>query len=409
MRYIKRAVALLLCMATLVMFAGCGEPEQAAKHLKVDQETTVTIWYNDESFQPYLELAAKQFKSANELVTLNPVYVGSEDYLDMIYNDSIKNGGGPDVFMMSSDYVEKAYLMGLMLENDSFNDLNVNEVYGNAAVTASSYKNKLYGYPVTFNMPVMVYNTKYTGAMNTFTQLKDYSDNYQVTEENAEVELVTQWDVSSMFINYGFGGSYLNYGGTASEENTQVTVDDEKLKKAMTEFANLKSAFGIDRTKVNQADCVEMFANNKLLYTIVDANHLSKIDMSGVQYDVSAVPALTEELQTQTMSTTTMAVVNPYSKQTEAAKAVARALSYDYALEIEETSGYMCARGDYKKEKNLTAYENLHKIYSDSKVKAKYIGIGDLYMRYEIMIHQIWDGADLDTSYNTFKTNIDYK
>ena len=115
MRYIKRAVALLLCMATLVMFAGCGEPEQAAKHLKVDQETTVTIWYNDESFQPYLELAAKQFKSANELVTLNPVYVGSEDYLDMIYNDSIKNGGGPDVFMMSSDYVEKAYLMGLML------------------------------------------------------------------------------------------------------------------------------------------------------------------------------------------------------------------------------------------------------------------------------------------------------
>lgn len=408
MRYIKRMASVFLVLVLLFTCSGCSrQPEQAAKDLKVDEETTVTVWYNDENYKNYLELAALEFHIANELVTVNPVYISSEDYIETIYNESIKNDNGPDVFLMSSDYVEKAYLMGLMLGNDSFKDIKVDKVYGNGAVTACSYKNKLYGYPITFNAAFMVYNTKYTSAVDTFTQLTEYSNNYQVTEENAGVEMVATWDVSTMFLNYPFVGKYISHGGSNSEEAIGVTLDDEKIKSAMTEFAKLKEAYGIDRTEIDQNQCVEMFAQNKLLYTIIDANHLSLIDQSDVEYDICQIPALTDSLENQVMSTTTMAVVNPYSSHTTAAKAVARALSYDYAIEIEETSGYMCARGDYKKLKNKTAYENLHKLYDESVVKAKYVGIGDLYMRYEIMLHQIWDGADVESSYNTFKTNVE--
>ncbi|MDO5403170.1 MAG: extracellular solute-binding protein [Eubacteriales bacterium] len=409
MRYIKRTTAVFLVFAMVITCSGCsfGKPGQAAKNLKVDKETTITVWYNDENYKKYLELAALEFHSANELVTINPVYISSEDYLEAIYNESVRNGNAPDVFLMSSDYVEKAYLMGLMLENDSFEDIKIDKAYGKAAVTACSYKNKLYGYPVTFNAAFMVYNTKYTSAVDTFTQLTEYSNNYKVTEENAEIEMVTTWDVSSMFLNYPFAGSYIVHGGSDSEEARGVTLDDGNIKLAMSEFAKLKEAYGIDRMAVDQNQCVEMFAAGRLLYTIIDANHLSVIDQSDVEYDVCKIPALTDSLKSQTMSTTTMAVVNPYSSQTTAAKAAARALSYDYAIEIEETSGYMCARGDYKKSKNKAANENLHKLYDESVVKAKYTGIGDLYMRYEIMLHQIWDGADVETSYNVFKANVE--
>lgn len=408
MKYIKRIAALLLSAVMLVVYSGCaGGPKQAAKKLKVDKETTVTVWYNDEKYKNYLELAALEFHSANELVTINPVYIESDAYLESIYNESIRSGNAPDVYMMSSDYVEKAYLMGLMLENDSFDDISMEEVYGNAAITACSYRDKLYGYPVTFNAAFMVYNTKYTGAVDTFTQLTEYSNNYKVTDENAEVEVVATWDVSSMFLNYPLVADYIKYGGESAEENTKIVLDDEKIKQSMTEFAKLKEQYGIDRSEVDQSKCVKMFTENKLLYTIIDANHLTTIDQSGVSYNISKIPALTDQLTTQTMSTTTMAVVNPYSSNTTAAKAVARALSYDYAIQLEETSGYMCARGDYKKDTNQEAYNNLHKLYSESVVKAKYSGIGDLYMRYEIMIHHVWDGDDVESSYNTFKTNIE--
>lgn len=407
MRYIKKIMAVLLTVVVVVTFTGCtNESNLAAKKLKVEEETTITIWYNDESYSEYLNFVAQEFHRVNELVTINAVFINSEEYLENIYEESIKNDNAPDVFLMSSDYVEKAYLMGLMLENTSFEDLKVNEVYGDAAITACSYRNKLYGYPVTFNTAVMVYNTKYTGPVDTFTQLTEYSDNYQVTEDNEEVEMIVNWDVSSMFLNYPLAGSYISYGGESAEEETRVILDDENIKLAMTEYAKLKDAYGIDRQQVSQDNCVEMFANNKLLYTIVDSNHLSIIDQSEVSYDVCKIPALNSQLTSGTLSTTTMAVVNPYSSNLEAAKAGAMAISYDYATEIEAFAGLMCARGDYKKEKNQSAYENLHKIYSESMVKAKYIGIGDLYMRYDIMIHQIWDGTDVDIAYEEFKTNI---
>ena len=83
--------------------------------------------------------------------------------------------------------MNKAYLLGLMLENDSYKDVYNDKVYGQAALIASSYNEKLYGYPVTFNMPVMVYNSKLAGAVDTFDEIKEYNDNYEVTEDNKSV------------------------------------------------------------------------------------------------------------------------------------------------------------------------------------------------------------------------------
>lgn len=49
----------------------------------------------------------------------------------------------------------------------------------------------------------------------------------------------------------------------------------------------------------------------------------------------------------------------------------------------------------------------MHDIYSDSVVKAKYIGVGEVYMRYEIMLHQVYDGTNVDEAYNSFAACID--
>ena len=99
-----------------------------------------------------------------------------------------------------------------------------------------------------------------------------------------------------------------------------------------------------------------------------------------------------------------MAVVNPYSDDYDCARAVAKAISYDYASNITLLTSLACARGDVSKE---AAIKNLHEIYSESITKPKYAGIDELYAQYEIMIHKIWNGESVDSAYETFSKAVE--
>ena len=75
--------------------------------------------------------------------------------------------------------------------------------YGNSAIEAASYKGKLYGYPVTFDVPFLVYNKTAASSVETFSQLIDYCHNYTVNDDNQNIEQLVSWDVSDMLVNYG--------------------------------------------------------------------------------------------------------------------------------------------------------------------------------------------------------------
>ena len=348
MKVIKKLVSVLMAgVLTLSVMACSGtDKNKTARELDIETPVTVNVWYDNKDYDSYLENVAKEFKEANNLVTVNPVYVESSDFVDTIYNETVRNDNVPDVYLMSSENCNKAYLLGLMLENDSYKDVYNDKVYGQAALIASSYNEKLYGYPVTFNMPVMVYNSKLAGAVDTFDEIKEYNDNYEVTEDNKSVQRIFNFDASSMFLNYTF--------------------------------------------------------------TIGDADSLSTIDASGVEYGIIPVPKLADDLESKAMSVTTMAIVNPYTSNIAVSKAVARAISYDYAEDLESLSGHMSARADisYKSKTQQSNYNTLHTIYANSIVKAKYVGVGNIYTKYEIMLHQLWDGVDFNSAYNEFYKEI---
>ena len=341
MKVIKKLVSVLMAgVLTLSVMACSGtDKNKTARELDIETPVTVNVWYDNKDYDSYLENVAKEFKEANNLVTVNPVYVESSDFVDTIYNETVRNDNVPDVYLMSSENCNKAYLLGLMLENDSYKDVYNDKVYGQAALIASSYNEKLYGYPVTFNMPVMVYNSKLAGAVDKFDEIKEYNDNYEVTEDNKSVQRIFNFDASSMFLNYTFTGRYVNIGGNNAEDSGAFAIDD---------------------------------------------------------------------LESKAMSVTTMAIVNPYTSNIAVSKAVARAISYDYAEDLESLSGHMSARADisYKSKTQQSNYNTLHTIYANSIVKAKYVGVGNIYTKYEIMLHQLWDGVDFNSAYNEFYKEI---
>jgi len=412
MKIIKRLISVTMVCVMLISVTACSVTDRDEEARKLDIETPVTInvWYDNKDYERYLNTVASGLKAANNLITVNPVYIEAQDIIDTLYTETVRNNNAPDVYLMSAENSDKAYLLGLMLENDSYGDIYNENIYGKAAIKSASYKGKLYGYPVSFDMPVMVYNKKYASSVDSYYEIKQISDNYQVTEENQNIKKVFDFDASDMLINYPYVGRYMNIGGDVSENADIFTIDELNFKRALKEYASLKNTFGIDRNESTHDSCLDEFTQNKLLYTIVNTSDLKKIDDSGVSYGIIPVPYLSEGLESVPMSITTLAVVNPYTSDISVAKTVARAISYDYAADMQALSGHVSARADLIKKgrkADNTDYNMLHDIYSDSIVKAKYVGVQNIYTRYEILIHQIWDGKSVDDAYNEFHKGVE--
>lgn len=405
MRLLKKCAAVAMAFIMCINFAACNKSEdmdKTAKGLKPEQEKTIDVWYCDENYQAYLELVAERFHKANSLVTINPVLVSAEDYLTNIYNESVRNNGGPDVFIMSADELERVQLMGLVAENNTYSKYYTSDNYCDVAIKSAKYKDKLYGYPLCFNVAYMVYNAKHVGAVNTFTELTEYNNNFQVTDENQEIKEIVSWDVSDMFLNFGFSAGSINVGGENGDDSSSIQVNAEALKSAMREYSNLKDIYGIDKSTATKSSCVSSFTDGSLAYTIIDMSSFKAINESEVEFQVTKVPDYNGGTSINTLGDTTIAVVNQYSDDLETAKAVANALSYDYAPLMIESAGRLSARNlEYTGDK-AEKYKTLYNIYKNSTMKAKFIGSTTIYTRYEIMISQIWKGGDIDATVDEF-------
>ena len=93
------------------------------KNLHIEQAENIRVWYCDDRYTDYLKFVADRFHSANELVTIEPVLVDSDNYLENIYEESVRNDNVADVYLMLTDELEKASMMGLTVENSTYSDL----------------------------------------------------------------------------------------------------------------------------------------------------------------------------------------------------------------------------------------------------------------------------------------------
>jgi len=393
-----------ICMATLCTITGVActnqQKEPAAKQLDLEREVTVNVWYNDETYTKYLEYVSKQFNNDNELVKINPVLVSEPDYLQYIYDESIRNDNACDVYLCSSDNLEEVYLRGLALPNTEFDKVYTEDIYGKAGLEASSYNEQLYGYPVTFDTAAFCYNKKYAEAVSSISDIPSTDMEQLKTVDGLAMPFA--YDTGSFMTNFPFIGKYISFEGN-SIDNTNIYINDEaSFKNSLTEYQKLRDRYGLARDAQSTVSYLDLFKQNKLAYGIFKASEIVAIDKT-VDFGVSEVPGLTADLTSKSLSTTTMAIVNPYTQDIDCARAVAKAISYDYAANLTPLTGLATARGDVSKDANLI---RLHEIYSNSMVKPVYTGIDEIFAQYEIMLHKIWDQEDVNTAYDSFKAVV---
>ena len=66
----------------------------------------------------------------------------------------------------------------------------------------------------------------------------------------------------------------------------EVSLNEEKIKKVLTKYAQLKDAFGIDRNTVSLKECADLFSTGNMLYTVLDADSLAEINVTDVDYGI---------------------------------------------------------------------------------------------------------------------------
>ena len=405
----RRAAAIfvvLLVFAQMVQVSWSyhEEQRQAALTGQEAEPEKLTLWYTDEKLNPYLVEAAEEFEQQNHVeITLQ--LVTAVDYIEHINTASISDLGGPDLFITSSELLEKARLAGLTVENDSFTERELEDAFPQQALNAASCGGRLMAYPFYFETCCLLYNKNYVDAAPvTVDDIRAYADSDEGGDETADVENIFKWNVADIFSNFFFIANYVNLGGPTGDDPSQVQLSADEITACLQYYQSLNAFFAIDAEEVTTENVLQEFIDGKTVYTIAKTDAIAAIDkalaaeeetVSGDGdrfYGIAQVPDLTAELATKGLSVTNSVVVNAYSAQRELAKSFARYLTFEKAEDLYGLTDKMPVRLGVE-------YENpemgvLLEQYENSVEVPKLTDLSNYWMEMEIAFANIWQGSD---------------
>ena len=160
----KRLLAVFVIICTLagvvfVGFRGMTIPKMEQESI-FHKKDAIYFWYTDDSLTDYINSAAVTFGEENDIRVI-PVLKSGMEYLEAVNQASLTDEEAlPDVYLLSNDSLEKAYLAGLAAEVDDNGVCSV-EHFPQAALSAVTYHDKLIAYPYYFETSAYLYNKTY--------------------------------------------------------------------------------------------------------------------------------------------------------------------------------------------------------------------------------------------------------
>lgn len=427
-------------------------------------KTTVRLWYTDDSLTPYLQSKAVAYSESNSKVRIEPVLVSGLEYLEAVNKASVNEENFPDLYIITNDSLEKAYLAGLAkeIEDDGF---LVKGDFPAAALNSVTYKNKKVAYPFYFETSTLIYNKTYLENMATenlqseidiqegeaaqeeidssesepaeeeelietedtsseitqgmideavaeslplnISDILKFAESYNAPEQ---VEAVFEWDVTDIFYNYFFVGNYMNVGGDFGDDLDLFDIYNTDTISCMKIYQQLNQFFAIDPKQIDYDTIVQDFIDGKVVFTIATTDIMKKIEdakASGecdFEFAVADMPGLTDDFGSRTMSVTECLVVNGYSENAQDAEDVARYLCSDNSGDIYKLSYKLAAHnGVSYEDSRLNTFVS---VYADSVPMPKTIETSNLWMELEIAFTNIWNGADCNSTLKAVSESI---
>ncbi|MCI8313066.1 MAG: extracellular solute-binding protein [Lachnospiraceae bacterium] len=459
----KRVLAVLILLLLVAQMLYIGQKNQPEEEEEIVIEHPLLIWYTDPDIQAYMEASAAE-ASARYQVEIRAELVSEVDYIENINQASVaEEMEGPDVYVASSALLEKATLAGL---TSPVTDAGLLSSYSEKAVQAVTYDGTVVARPFYIETCFMLYNCYYVNPENvpdSIDGILTYAEEFEADEVTEKVENIFKWNVADVIDNYMFLGAYTNLGGTSGDDKSQVSLDLSKIEECMAYYQSLNSFFAIDADTVTSEEVIQEFIDGKTVFTIVNVPMLAELDRAvkagelpeyvtertvvneaGEEETVTAVyepfyriqplPSLTDELWTRGLSVTNSVVVNPYSKNVDAAFACARYLTKERAGKLYEESGKLAAcQSPVKAEeepKSIFSYQSLYdrllgddrasesaegaekyqavyEAYEQAAEVPKIMELSNVWLQLEVVLADIWRGADAGEELARFSELLD--
>lgn len=464
------AAVLLVCVAAAVLavgFSGKTMSKQSEESIFTKQKDTIYFWYTDDALTDYLNSAAVAYSEKRD-VRVIPVLTSGLEYLEAINKASIQAETPPDMYIISNDSLEKAFLAGLASRIDDGVWDEIKEGYPDAARLAVTYKNKVIGYPFYFETSSLLYNRTYledfakrqieaeqdvSDAEEAMAQLEegdmpelDIQTEESEPEESAgvdeamqkrieekvreilpstiddillfandydapeQVEAVFKWDVTDIFYNYFFAGNYMVVGGEYGDNTVNMNIYNKDAIDCLRVYQDLNQFFSIDTKEISYEGVLNDFIDGKIVYTVATTDAVAKLEKAKAEgafdyeYSIAPVPDINDRLLTRSLSVTNCVVVNGYSDKQEAAGDFARFLTGEFTDTLYARTGKVASR--YGVDYGNDNLQEFVNEYEISVPMPKMIETSNFWVELEIAFAEVWDGADVNDSLRALSEKI---
>lgn len=449
------AVILVIAMTVLTALAGNIESGQTETAGLFQKKENIVIWYTDDALSDYLAGAALKYYEEND-VRVTPVLVSGLQYLEQIHDAQMSGEGAPDLYIISNDTLEKAYLSGLAAQiTDPEGMVNASH-YSDAALHAVTYENKLLGYPLYFETSIFLYNETYLTDMAVKTieaeqnaaegeaamemveaaesdaelealandngatsvsdiseeQIKEkkealvpvtmdgiltFADSYDAPEM---VEAVFKWDVSDIFYNYFIVGDSISVGGINGDDAGTIDIYNQKSVECMTLYQQLNQFFSIDTKAVTYDSVLSEFMEGKIVFTVATTDAIGKLEKGkkdgtfAYEYGITEIPAVSDTLASKSLSVTNAVVINGFSKNGALANDFASYLVKNQTEEFYTMTDKIPSRYDVTYENPAISVALSE--YGTSVPVPKMMQTSNFWAQLEIAFTRIWTGSDVN-------------
>ena len=465
------ATAAVIAMAAAAVYGSTQEMSQTqdtGDRLQLFRgKETIYCWYSDEALSGYINAAAVSFGEQNK-VRVIPVLTSDSEYLEAINQETLHSDQIPDIYLLSSDSLEKAYLAGLATKVPDTEGICDTDHFSRAALAAVAYDDKIIGYPVYFDTSALVYNEDYLRTWATQQAEKELagsSDNDepvgegeeiieedslpadQTTEQTADeaavnalaeqyfakalpstvddllniadtfdapegVEGVMKWDVNNIFYNYWIVGNYMIVGGDPGDDRNDININNPETIQCLEVYKALNQFFFIESDTVTYDSVIQDFIDGKTMFTIGTTDVVKRLEDAKADgsptfnYGIARMPDVSAELQSRSLSVTGAAVINGYSEHKELADRFAAYLSEEYADGLYERSGKMPASIHAAENADNGALTIFADEYADSVSLPKMLETGNFWMQLEVLFSKVWNGEDVTTLVQQLADNM---
>ena len=295
---------------------------------------TLTLWYTDEALEDYLASIALDYMEEYD-VRVVPVLTSGLEYLEAVNQASLRGENAPDLYLVSNDSLERAYLAGLAAQIEDRGGVLTEDRFPETALDAVTYQDRLVAYPLYFETSALVYNRTYLEQAasengvpleelipETIDDILSFADSYNAPET---VEAVFRWDVSDIFYNYFFAGNYIDVGGPCGDDSSSIDIYNLEAVRGLKAYQDLSQFFSIDAEESSYDAVVQDFLDGRLVFTVATTDILSRIAQAAsdgsfpYEYGVVPLPDINDEIQTRGLSVTNAVAVNGYSERRELA------------------------------------------------------------------------------------------